>query len=70
MMMASVMGAAPIIVGLKPGVVSALVDMDVDTSGVQAALNLDDALQLLSASATGPVTAVSETEQDTDASTE
>jgi len=67
MTMASVMGAAPIIVGLKPGVVSALVDMDVDTSGVQAALNLDDALQILGASATGAATAEPETEQDTDA---
>ncbi len=68
MTMASVMGATPIIVGLKPGVVSALVDMDVDTSGVQAALNLDDALQILGASATGAATAEPETEQDTDAS--
>ncbi len=69
MTMASVMGATPIIVGLKPGVVSALVDMDVDTSGVQAALNLDDALQILGASsATGAATAEPETEQDTNAS--
>ena len=67
MTMASVMGAAPIIVGLKPGVVSALVDMDVDTSDVQAALNLDDALQLLGASTTGPVMAARELEQDIDA---
>ncbi len=50
MTMASVMGAEPIIVGLKPGVVSALVDMDVDTRNVRAALNLDDALQILGAS--------------------
>ena len=47
MTMASVMGATPIIVGLKPGIVSALVDMDVDTRNVRAALNLDDALSLL-----------------------
>ncbi len=70
MTMASVMGATPIIVGLKPGVVSALVDMDVDTSGVHAALNLDDALQILGASATGAATAEPETEQGTDASAE
>ena len=45
--MASVMGATPIIVGLKPGIVSALVDLDVDIRGVNAALNLDDALERL-----------------------
>jgi len=67
MTMASVMGATPIIVGLKPGVVSALVDMDVDTRGVRAALNLDDALQILGASA---ATTEPEPEQDTDASTD
>jgi len=67
MNMASVMGATPIIVGLKPGVVSALVDMDVDTRGVRAALNLDDALQILGASA---ATTEPEPEQDTDASTD
>ncbi len=49
MTMASIMGASPIIVGLKPGIVSALMDMDVDIRGVRAALNLDDALQILSA---------------------
>ena len=51
MIMASVMGASPVIVGLKPGIISALVDMDVDTRDVKAALNLDDALQILNASA-------------------
>ena len=50
MTMASVMGAKPVIVGLKPGVVSALVDMDVNTADVCAALNLDEALHLLGAS--------------------
>lgn len=47
MSMASVMGAAPVIVGLKPGIVSALVDMEVDIRDVRAALNLDDALKML-----------------------
>ncbi len=53
MTMASVMGASPVIVGLKPGIVSALMDMDVDTRGVRAALNLDDALRMLSGADAG-----------------
>ena len=51
MTMAAVMGASAIIVGLAPGIVSALMDMDADTQGVHAALNLDDALRILNASA-------------------
>ena len=67
MSMASVMGASPIIVGLKPGVVSALVDMDVDTSNVRAALNLDDALRVLGATSPSRATAELETEPDSHA---
>ena len=67
MTMASVMGASPVIVGLKPGIVSALVDMDVDTRGVRAALNLDDALHMLSATDTDRVVSMSETEGEMDA---
>lgn len=67
MTMASVMGASPVIVGLKPGIVSALVDMDVDTRSVRAALNLDDALQMLGAVETNPAAPASETEGDIDA---
>lgn len=47
MTMASIMGARPIIVGIRPGIVSALIDMDVDVSRVCAALNVDDALNML-----------------------
>jgi rsbT antagonist protein RsbS len=47
MEMAEVMGARPILSGLKPGVVSALIDLDADPEGVKAVLNLDDAFQLL-----------------------
>lgn len=57
MSMASVMGASPVIVGLKPGIVSALVDLDVDTRGVRAALNLDDALEWLGAAESSTATA-------------
>jgi rsbT antagonist protein RsbS len=67
MTMASIMGATPVIVGLKPGIVSALVDMDVDTRDVRAALNLDDALQMLGASETNPAAPGSETEGHSDA---
>ncbi len=70
MTMASVMGATPVIVGLKPGVVSALVDMDVETRGVRAALNLDDALQFLGASTINAVTTAPEATQNPDANDE
>lgn len=45
--MAALMGAIPIIVGLRPGIVSALVTMDVDIRGLRAAANLDRGLELL-----------------------
>ena len=41
--MASLMGAQTIFVGLNPGIVSSLVELDVDVDGVQAALTLEDA---------------------------
>ena len=63
MSMASVMGASAIIVGLKPGIVSALMDMNADTEGVCAALNLDDALHLLHSSATQNTLMDSEAQQ-------
>ena len=47
MEMAKVMGARPVLSGLKPGVVSALIDLGVDPEGVTAVLNLDDAFRLL-----------------------
>ena len=47
MEMAEVMGARTILSGLKPGVVSALIDLGVEPEGVSAVLNLDDAFQLL-----------------------
>ena len=47
MEMAAVMGARPILSGLKPGMVSALIDLGVDQEGVIAVLNLDDAFRLL-----------------------
>ncbi len=47
MVMAEIMGARSILSGLKPGVVSALIDLGADPEGVNAVLNLDDAFQLL-----------------------
>jgi hypothetical protein len=48
--MAAVMGARPIIAGLRPGVVSALVQLGADADDVEAALNLDEAFRLLESS--------------------
>ena len=47
MEMAAVLGARPILSGLNPGMVSALIDLGVDSEGVNAVLNLDDAFRLL-----------------------
>ncbi len=47
--MVTMMGPKAILVGLHPGVVSALVDMDLSLEGLLTALNLEDALQLLDA---------------------
>ncbi len=43
MAMARVMGAMPIISGLRPGVVSSLVEFDINVEGFIAARDLDDA---------------------------
>ena len=40
-------GARSIVVGLQPGVVSALVDMDVNTDGIEATLDLEEAFLML-----------------------
>lgn len=45
--MASLMGARAVLAGLQPGVVSALVDFNVNVDGLQTVLSLDDAFQLL-----------------------
>ena len=47
--MVTMMGPKAILVGLQPGVVSALVDLDLSLEGLLTALNLEDALQLLDA---------------------
>lgn len=45
--MASLMGARVVLVGLQPGVVSALVDLGAEVDGLRTALSLDDAFLLL-----------------------
>ncbi len=43
MSMVSLMGAKSILAGLRPGVVSALIELNADVEGFPAAFNLDDA---------------------------
>ena len=45
--MAALMGATPVIVGLRAGIVSALVDLDADTDSIRATFDLDQAFDLL-----------------------
>ncbi len=45
--MAQLLGARPILSGFRPGVVSALMDLDVDVTDVEATRTTDDALDLI-----------------------
>ena len=45
--MAQLMGAKTVFSGFRPGVVSALLELDADTRGMYAALNLDAAFDML-----------------------
>ncbi len=47
--MAKVMGARTVLAGLRPGVVSALIGMDVDLDGLEAVATPDDAFDVLTA---------------------
>ena len=47
MVMAGIMGAKAVLVGLRPGVVSALIEAGADVDGLRAAINLDAAFALL-----------------------
>lgn len=44
MVMARVMGARPVLVGLRPGIVASLIQLDGNVDGIEAAADLDDAL--------------------------
>ena len=45
--MASIMGTESVLVGLRPGVVSALIEVEADVEGLQTAIDLDAAFALL-----------------------
>ena len=47
MSMARLMGAHSIVSGLKPGVVSSIIELGVETRDVNAALDLDDAFDVI-----------------------
>ena len=47
MVMTALMGAESVLVGLRPGVVSALIEAGADVDGLRAAVNLDAAFALL-----------------------
>jgi rsbT antagonist protein RsbS len=47
MFMAEIMGAKTVIAGLKPGVVSALVELNANIDNIHAALDLDDAFRVI-----------------------
>lgn len=50
--MAKLMGTTTVFVGLRAGIVSSLVELDVDLDGIHAALTLEDAFAILK----GPIT--------------
>jgi rsbT antagonist protein RsbS len=45
--MAELLGARTILSGLRPGIVSSLVDANADTDGIEATLQMDDAIALI-----------------------
>ena len=47
MAMASIMGARPILVGLRAGIVASLIALDANVDSVEAAADVDDALKRL-----------------------
>jgi rsbT antagonist protein RsbS len=47
MTMASIMGAESVLVGMRPGVVSALIEMGAEVEGLRSAIDLDSAYAML-----------------------
>jgi rsbT antagonist protein RsbS len=66
--MCTIMGAESVLAGLRPGVVSALIDAGADVDGLRAAINLDAAFALLQPKP--ELEPESEVEADTDADRE
>jgi rsbT antagonist protein RsbS len=48
-LMAKIMGAESVLSGLRPGVVSALMESEIDVEGLRTAINLDAAFELIQA---------------------
>jgi rsbT antagonist protein RsbS len=61
MSMAAVMGARCLLSGLRPGVVSSLVDLGADTRGIEGVLNLDEAFRRMNEF---PAESADETEEE------
>ncbi len=53
MHMANLLGVRSVLAGLRPGVVSSLIELGVDTEGFKTALNLDEAFRLMEQSGEG-----------------
>lgn len=52
--MAALMGVDALLVGLQPGIVASLVDMDLDFDDLKTALNLEEAFRMLGADTASP----------------
>jgi rsbT antagonist protein RsbS len=61
MAMARLMGAPSVLTGLQPGVVSSLVELGADTDDIVAAMDLDEAFEIM-----GQLRAVSDSGKDED----
>jgi rsbT antagonist protein RsbS len=59
--MVTIMGGDSVLVGLQPGVVSALIEMEADVEGLQTAIDLDAAFALLEPE---PISEQQETDPD------
>jgi rsbT antagonist protein RsbS len=72
MNMADLMGARPVLAGLRPGVVASLIDLDVEVGRIEAALNLDHAYSLVNirSAETDVVEEEAAAEDDTDPTVE
>ncbi len=60
MSMTSIMGARSILVGIRAGVVASLIDLDVDLSGVEATLTLEQAFEIFQGEVNRPETIIEE----------
>jgi rsbT antagonist protein RsbS len=68
--MSTIMGAESVLVGLRPGVVSSLIEAGADVDGLQAAINLDAAFALLQPESESESEAGTDTDADPDADPE